>query len=81
MLSGLTIDGVPVEEIEVDDFDDSAADRWNDGACDACHYRAKASADPDYLKGYAEGVELRQVRVVMPRRPEGYYHMPLGTFE
>jgi len=61
--------------------DDAALDRWNDGAIDGCRGKAKASDDADYLAGYADGERSRQTVVVMPTRPEGYYHMPLGTFE
>lgn len=54
-----------------------AADRWNDGALDGCRNKPKAGTDPDYLAGYAEGQEMRKVQVVMPERPEGYYHQPV----
>lgn len=61
--------------------DDAKLDRWNDGALDALRGKAKASDDADYLEGYADGERSAHVVVVMPRRPEGYYHMPLGTFD
>jgi len=61
------------------DFDDIAADQWNDGALDGCRGRPKASAELAYLEGYAYGLEDRQVQVVMPPRPEGYYHTPLDA--
>jgi hypothetical protein len=38
-------------------------------------------ADPHAAEGWDEARAMRDVRVVMPRRPEGYWHMPLGTFE
>lgn len=60
---------------------DAAIDRWHDGAHDALCFKPKASADLDYLAGYKHGERERQVRVVEVERPEGYYHMPLGTFE
>lgn len=66
---------------DVPEADDAAIDRWHDGALDALNHRPKASDDADYLKGYAHGEEERKVVVVMPARPEGYYHMPLGTFD
>lgn len=64
-----------------DEADDAAIDRWHDGVLDALRGNAMASADADYLEGYAHGRKEAKVRVVMPARPEGYYHMPLGTFE
>lgn len=60
---------------------DAKIDRWNDGALDGCRNRPQASTDPDYLEGYAHGQNDRRVRVVMPARPEGYYHAPIGTFD
>ena len=77
--NGKTFDQLQAEF--VDNFDDAAVDRWHDGVLDALRGKVKASEDPDYLEGFAHGVNERRVRVVMPRRPEGYYHMPLGTFE
>tara|TARA_Y100001938_G_scaffold133770_1_gene193471 strand:- start:180 stop:464 length:285 start_codon:yes stop_codon:yes gene_type:complete len=66
---------------DVPEADDAAIDRWHDGWFDGHGAKPKASDDADYLKGYAEGHEARKVVVVMPERPEGYYHMPLGTFD
>lgn len=60
---------------------DDAIDRWNDGALDALRGRKALSDNPDYLEGYAHGLDQRKVRAVMPARPEGYYHAPLGTFD
>lgn len=60
---------------------DAQIDRWHDGALDALRHKPKASDDPDYLEGFAHGEDQRNVRVVMPARPEGYYHQPLGTFD
>lgn len=60
---------------------DEAGDRWNDGALDGIRLRPKASEDPDYLEGYAHGVDQRKVRVELPARPEGYYHAAPGTFD
>lgn len=37
--------------------------------------------DPDGAEGWTDGKDASQVRVVMPARPEGYYHMPLGSFK
>lgn len=61
--------------------DDARIDRWNDGVLDGCRNQPKASSDPDYLEGYERGQQERRVRVVMPARPEGYYHMPVGSFD
>lgn len=63
------------------DFDEGAADRWNDGAFDAYRGKPRATDDEDYLEGYAHGLNERKVRPVMPERPEGYYHAPIGTFD
>lgn len=70
--------GITFEEPEADD---AAIDRWHDGWFDGHRAKPKASDDADYLKGYDEGHDARKVVVVMPARPEGYYHMPLGTFD
>lgn len=34
----------------------------------------KSSTDLQYSQGYLHGLDERKVRVVMPERPEGYYH-------
>jgi hypothetical protein len=62
-----------------DDFDDAAADRWSDAALAALRGQACPANDPDSLNGYAHGMDQRKVRVVMPERPEGYYHMALDA--
>lgn len=64
-----------------DTFFDAAIDRWNDAALAALRGQPCPADDEDSRAGYAEGLEQRKVRVVMPRRPEGYYHAPIGTFE
>lgn len=65
---------------ELDLVDDAAIDRWNDGVLDALRGKARASDDKDYTEGYEHGLEEAKVVVVMPDRPEGYYHMPLEQF-
>lgn len=65
---------------DFDDADDAAIDRWHDGVLDALRGKPSISTDENYLEGYAHGIEEAKVVVVMPRRPEGYYHMPLDTF-
>lgn len=65
-----------------DDKDSSCAgDRWNAGAIDGYRGTKPRSDDADYLKGYRDGQRDAQVKVVMPARPEGYYHQPIGTFD
>jgi hypothetical protein len=61
--------------------DESHLDRWNDGAIDGFKGVAPRNNDADYLSGHAEGKRDRKVRVVVPARPEGYYHLPVGTFD
>jgi hypothetical protein len=63
------------------EFDEAAADRWNDAAIAAMRGLPRPGDDEDSLAGYAHGLEQRKVRVIMPRRPEGYYHAPIGTFD
>jgi hypothetical protein len=64
-----------------DEADDAKIDRWHDGVLDALRFKGSHSVDPDYLEGYEHGLKERRVQVVEVERPEGYYHMPLGTFE
>lgn len=54
---------------------DAKIDRWHDG-----YFAKERPTDPDELDGWRQAQEDRKVVVVMPVRPEGYYHMPLGTF-
>ena len=63
------------------DDNDAKADRWNDGALDAMRGKGRKLTDSEYLMGYEHGLIERKVRVVMPSRPEGYYHCPIGTFD
>jgi len=65
---------------DVPEADDAAIDRWHDGALDCYRGRPKARDDKDYLEGWLHRRnEAPPPR--MPERPEGYYHMPLGTFD
>jgi hypothetical protein len=70
--------------IDLDDYALDAPggpiDRWHDGALDAYRGRPKTSEDAHYLEGYKHALNERQVQVVEIVRPEGYYHMPLGSF-
>lgn len=64
---------------DVPEADDAAIDRWHDGALDCYKGRPQASQDKDYLAGWTHAQNDRPpVEIV---RPEGYYHMPLGTFD
>lgn len=64
------------------DFED------NDAAIDAFHdgydlFR-KGKPRPEcslMAQGWDDAQRASRVRVVMPSRPEGYYHMPVGTFD
>lgn len=69
--------------ISADDYveDDAAIDRWHDGWFSGYRGQPCPADDPDTKSGYNEGCARRDVRVVEPARPEGYYHMPLGTFD
>jgi hypothetical protein len=63
------------------DDNDAWLDAWNDGALDALRGKPRASSGAPYAEGYDHGLSERRVRVVMPARPEGYYHSPIGTFD
>lgn len=56
------------------DFDDAAADRWTNAALAAFRGKPCPGDDLDSISGYRHGLEGRRVRVVMPDRPEGYWH-------
>lgn len=60
----------------IDEEDETHIDRWHNG-----YFAKERPTDPDELEGWTQAQEERKVRVVMPARPEGYYHMPLGTFD
>jgi len=57
---------------------DTEMDLWNDAALAAMRGKPRPADDPHSAEGYAYGLEARKVQVVMPERPEGYYHQPLG---
>jgi hypothetical protein len=65
----------------LDDFDDAEFDRWADAALAALRGQPIPADDPDSRSGYEHGLEQRKVCVIMPARPEGYYHARIGTFE
>ena len=64
-----------------DDFDnDAAIDAFHDGY--SLFLRRKPRPEcPIMANGWDDAQRASRVRVVMPERPEGYYHLPLGTFE
>ena len=64
-------------ETDMDEFDEEAADFWNDGALDGYRGKPQSIQDPAYLEGWHHGRDQRRVRVVTPIRPEGYYHSRL----
>ena len=61
----------------LDDFDtDAAADRFCDGYF--AHKRGEPRpTEPDAAAGWDERAASLGVRVIMPARPEGYYHQRL----
>lgn len=62
-------------------MDDATIDAMLAGALDAVLGKPKASDAPEYLSGYAAGLTARHAIPVLPDRPEGYYHSPIGTFD
>lgn len=66
------------------------ADYENERRCDQYNngwlagFKGKpCTDDPDFAVGWREGQRERRnpVVAIMPERPEGYYHMPIGTFD
>lgn len=55
-------------------------DRWHDGYF-ANRDGAPRPDDPDEADGWDHREREKGVHVLMPARPEGYYHAPLGTFD
>lgn len=60
--------------------DDAAVDRYHDGY-DAHRNGKPCPACPDGAQGWHDREHQTKTRVTMPERPEGYYHMPIGTFD
>jgi hypothetical protein len=60
---------------------DDAIDAWHDGWF-AGNTGKPVTECPHFAAGWFEGRCDRLYRKppIMPERPEGYYHMPLGTF-
>ena len=59
---------------------DKNIDRWHDGWFE---FRAGKSrpSDRNGAEGWDDAKRASGVRVVMPARPEGYYHSPVGTYD
>lgn len=56
-------------------------DLWNNAALAALRGQPCPGTDEHSLDGYKHGQWERRVVVVMPRRPEGYYHTALEPAE
>lgn len=68
---------------ELNGYDnDTEIDAWHAGYF-AGRRNDPVTAEPNFASGWFAGrtATLYPVRVVMPHRPEGYYHAPIGTFE
>lgn len=71
----------PTAQNEIDDSEiDRLIDLFHEGYAAFLAGRPMP-ADPEQASGWRDAQRASLVRVVMPRRPEGYYHMPLGTFD
>lgn len=55
---------------------DAKIDRWHDG-----YFAKERPTDPDMLEGWLQAREDAKRPAPRITRPEGYYHMPLGTFD
>lgn len=60
--------------------DDSAIDRFHAGY-DAHKRGEPCPSEKDAADGWNVRAHACRVQVVMPTRPEGYYHAPIGTFD
>lgn len=71
----------PTEQERLDDIaQDAKIDRYHDGYF-AHRKGLPRPACPDAAAGWDQRAIDCRVRVVMPRRPEGYYHCAPGTFD
>lgn len=61
---------------------DDAIDAWHDGWFAGSRNEAVADC-PHFASGWFAGRNDKLYRraPIMPARPEGYYHMPLGAFD
>lgn len=73
-----------IDSLFQDNVDDAAAEaqieRFHAGY-DAHKRGEPCPTEKDAAEGWNTRAHACQVRVVMPHRPEGYYHSPIGTFE
>jgi len=60
--------------------DETLIDRWHDGYF-ANLAGLKRPIDPVAAEGWQAREHAKGVAIVQPSRPEGYYHMPIGSFE
>lgn len=56
---------------------DNRIDLWNAAVLAGLRGQPCPANDGYSLEGYAHGLEQSKVRVVVPARPEGYYHLPV----
>lgn len=59
---------------------DVRCDKYHDGY-DAFCRRQPCPTEQHAANGWRNAEAASQTVVVMPERPEGYYHMPIGTFD
>lgn len=64
---------------------DDLSPEWH-GCCDLCGVSGESAVVDEYSSGYfcddcACGPVQPSAPVVMPARPEGYYHAKIGTFD
>lgn len=60
--------------------DDDKIDLYHEGY-DANRTGKPCPTEPHSRAGWLDRERNKRVRVVMPARPEGYYHAPIGTFD
>lgn len=67
-----------------DNYDDEAAEaaieQYHAGY-DMFRQGKSCPAEAKMVEGWRDAQRASRVRVIMPRRPEGYYHMPIGTYD
>lgn len=59
---------------------DQEIDLWNSAALAALRGQPCPASDAHSADGYSHGMRMRRVQTDT-RRPEGYYHAPIGTFD
>jgi hypothetical protein len=71
---------IKVRQESDEDLNDLLIDRFHDGYFAFRNGEARSPC-PYMAEGWDDAERSSKVRVVMPRRPEGYYHAPLGAFD